>query len=74
MTVEVSEAEMREAAQALIDAALEVPTAADLSRARDYLRAAECARAWLSTCNSPKPLTPFRCFVLGYLAAIKDRS
>jgi hypothetical protein len=71
--VEVSDAEMQEAAQKLLDAATYAPTAADLQRARDFLRAAELARAWLETCDSPKPLTPFRSFVLGYLAAVKDR-
>jgi hypothetical protein len=67
--VEVSDAELEEAAQAAIEAINE----SDLARVRDYLRAAELARAWLTSCHSSKRLTPFRCFVLGYLAAVQDR-
>ena len=73
--MDVSESELREVAEVVVDAA-NGPSAADLARARDFLRAAELARQWLLATESEKPerLTPFRCFVLGYLAAIKDRT
>ena len=60
----------------LLDTAETVITAAQTHRAGDVLRAAELARKWLESTESldPKRATPFRCFVLGYLAAVKDRT
>ena len=42
----------------------------------EVLRAAELARKWLETVERQprEKLTPFRCFVLGYLASCKDRT
>ena len=42
----------------------------------EVLRAAELARKWLETTETlpAEKLTPFRCFVMGYLAACKDRT
>ena len=54
----------------------ERPDAHDTQRAGEFLRAAHVAREWLMTTEGqpPERLTPFRCFVLGYLAACKDRT
>ena len=54
----------------------ELATAHDQARAGDFLRAAELAREWLAATEAQRPerLTPFRCFVLGYLAAVRDRT
>lgn len=74
--VDVSEEDLRAAAESLLDVTVAPnPTKADLQRARDYLRASELARAWLKDCDPAEAqrLTPFRCFILGYLAAVKDR-
>jgi hypothetical protein len=48
----------------------------DTQRAGEFLRAAHLAREWLTTTEGqpPERLTPFRCFVLGYLAAVRDRT
>jgi hypothetical protein len=77
--MEVSEDEMREAAQDVVAAAVDRSTAADMQRARDYLRAVELARHWLATFATnetvrPEAPTPFRAFITGYLAAVKDRT
>jgi hypothetical protein len=42
----------------------------------EVLRAAELARMWLETTETlpAEKLTPSRCFVMGYLAACKDRA
>ena len=71
--LDVSEDELREVAEVVVNAA-EGPTAADTARARDFLRAAELARSYLETEMLPERATPFRMFVTGYLAAIKDRA
>ena len=73
--MEVSDTELREVAEDVVKAA-EQPTVADVARAGDYLRAAEFARNFLMANESrpPERLTPFRCLVLGYLAALKDRT
>lgn len=40
----------------------------------EVLRAAELARKWLETVKPSEKLTPSKCFVMGYLAACKDRT
>ena len=54
---------------------LQAPTADDARRAGDALHAQAIAKAWLATCAELKPehATHYRLFVLGYLAACKDR-
>ena len=56
--------------------ARELPTEQDMERAADYLRAAQLAREWLMTADALRTerASPFRCFVLGYLAAVRDRT
>lgn len=72
--IEISEDEMREAAEEIV-LHVDTPTMADAARAGDYLRAAAFARTYLTACDPAQEarLTPFRCLVLGYLAAVKDR-
>ena len=52
----------------------ELPTPQDAERAADFMRAAELARRYLETEVPPERASPFRMFVMGYLAAIKDRA
>ena len=67
--IEVTEEEIRETAR-------DVVAAVDAHRAGDVLRAAELGRRWLEATemHPAVKLTPFRCFVMGYLAAMKDRT
>ena len=72
--MEVSEYELLEIAEHVAKSA-EMPNAADAARAGDYLRAAQLAREWVARLDpqQEKHATPFRSFILGYLAARKDR-
>jgi hypothetical protein len=42
----------------------------------EVLRAAALGRKWLETVEAKTPdrLPPLKCFILGYLAAVKDRT
>ena len=53
-----------------------LPSPEDMARAGEFLRAAELARHWLTMTSAERPerLAPFRCFVLGAMAAWKDRA
>jgi hypothetical protein len=55
---------------------VEPMTAEDLRRAGDALHARAIAQAWIATCKELKPehATHYRLFVLGYLAAVKNRT
>ena len=72
--MDVSEDEIRETAEH-VQRAAEMPTAADMARASHYLRAAQLASAWLAALDpqQEKHATAYRGFLVGYLAAIKDR-
>lgn len=52
---------------------LEIPPTHEVG---EVLRAAALGRKWLETVEgkSPDRLPPLKCFILGYLAAVKDRT